>query len=421
MNATAPGPVRRRWPRTAAKLALALIVLALIAGWLLQPQRLGPFLLKHLGRSLNLEIAAQFFDYRLRGTPQLELRGLVVRQSGSVPLLRARRVFALLPWRTLRTFGGDLTIQRIELDAPVLDIPALQRWLATRPPSGPIRIPRLTAGLRVRDGRIDNDDWRIDGLAIDLPTLHPEHPAQARVRGRYLDAPISIPADLTITVAQPSGLLAGAPTQVTGRGQLTLIETGGWRVPAQVVLSGPLRIGKDSALMQPAKLGIAAIHESGSTRTPFRLGLYGPMAFNNALWRFVPVTVVLAGEGAIPSAQARGSLSVGRSLTLHLDGELAAWPQAWPALPAPLSASKSPLPFALDYKGAPAFSDPASLSLRRDATALALQVRVPEILTWLDAASAGSPLPPLTGKLTTPRVELDGTTLEGVEIELSDE
>ena len=422
MNATAvPRPVRRRWLRLAVKLALALVVFVMIAGWLLQPQRAGRYLLRMAGASLGLDIQATSIDYRLRGTPQLVLRELVARQPGAKPLLRARLVFVSLPWRALRTRGDDLTVQRIELDAPVLDLPALQRWLATRPPSGPVHIPTLTDGLRIRDGRIDNDDWRIDGLSIDLPMLHPEQPARAKVRGRYFAAPIAIPADLAITVAQPSGLLAGAPTQVSGTGQLTLIDTGGWRMPAQVVLSGPLRIGKDSALMQPAKLGIAARYESGATRAPFRLGLYGPMAFNNALWRFVPVTIVLVGEGAIPSAQARGSLSVGRSMTLHLDGELATWPQAWPVLPAPLSASRSSLPFALDYKGAPAFSDPASLTLQRDATALALQVRVPEVLTWLDAASTGSPLPPLVGKLTTPRIELDGATLEGVEIEMSSE
>jgi len=43
------------------------------------------------------------------------------------------------------------------------------------------------------------------------------------------------------------------------------------------------------------------------------------------------------------------------------------------------------------------------------------------VLTWLDAGNASSPLPPLTGKLSTPRVDLDGTTLEGVEIELGGE
>lgn len=418
MNATAaPRPIRRRLLR----LAIACAVLLLLAGWLLQPQRAGRYLLRYIGDSLGLDVQAASIDYRLRGTPQLVLRGMTASRPGDAPLLRARRVFLSLPWRTLRTGGSDLTIDRVELDEPTLDLPALQRWLATRPPSEPSHLPALTHGLRVRAGRIDNDDWRIDGLAIDLPSLHPDQPAQAKVRGRYLDAPISIPADLTVAVARPQQLLDGKPVQVSGSGQLTLIEADGWRVPARIFLAGPLRIGKDSALMQPAKLGIAGRYLSSGGSVPFRLGLYGPMAFNNALWRFVPATVVLAGDGAIPSARARGSLSVGRRLGLHLEGSLAGWPDAWPALPAPLSASKSALPFVLDYKGAPAFTDPASLSLRRDATALELHFRLPEVLGWLDAESTASPLPPLAGTLTTPRVELDGATLEGVEIEMGDE
>ena len=36
-------------------------------------------------------------------------------------------------------------MQRVELDAPILDVPALQAWLATRPPSE-TRIPTLTHG-----------------------------------------------------------------------------------------------------------------------------------------------------------------------------------------------------------------------------------------------------------------------------------
>ena len=77
----------------------------------------------------------------------------------------------------------------------VLDLPALQRWLATRPPGGETRIPVLAEGVRIRDGRIDNDDWRIEGLSIDLPSLHPERLLRAHVRGRYVDPPLSVPAD----------------------------------------------------------------------------------------------------------------------------------------------------------------------------------------------------------------------------------
>lgn len=408
----------KRGIRIALVALLILLMALLLLGWLLQPQRAGGYLLRTLGNALGLEVTAAGIDYRLRGTPQLVLRDVEAMRHGDQPLLRARRVFVSLPWRTLRTRGEDLVVQRVELDAPTLDVPALQRWLATRPPGGETRIPVLTDGLRVRDGRIDNDDWRIDGLSIDLPTLHPLHPLRARVQGRYLDPPISIPADLAITIVEPQHLLAGKPTGVAGAGTLTLADAG-WRVPARVVLSGPLRLGKDSALVKPAKLGIAAHYVSGSTDAPFRLGLYGPMLFNSATWRFVPVTVVLDGDGAIPDARARGSLSVGRSLRLHLDGAIADWPDRWPTLPPPLSASTSPMPFALDYKGALAFSDAASLSLRRDATAFDARFRLPDVLAWLEAGNA-SPLPPLAGKLSTPRIELDGAMLEGVELELDD-
>ena len=420
-NPAPPRPVLRRLLRLAAILAALLLCFVLLAGWLLQPQRAGRLLLSLAGDALALEIRAQGIDYRLRGTPQLVLEGVTVQRTGDASaLLRARRVFVSLPWRTLRTRGTDLTVQRIELDAPVLDIPALQRWLATRPAGGETRIPVLTGGMRIIDGRIDNDDWRIDGIAIDLSALHPQRLLRMRVRGRYVDPPISIPADLAIAIVHPQQLLAGAATGVAGVGAVTVADAG-WRVPAQVFLAGPLRLGKDSALMKPAKLGIAARYLSGATNAPFRLGLHGPMAFNNATWRFVPVTVALDGDGLVPDARARGSLSVGRNLRLHLDGALAGWPESWPALPPPLSASASPLPFALDYRGALAFSDTASLSLRRDATALDARFRLPEVLAWLGATAKGSPLPPLAGTLSTPRVELDGTTLEGVEVELGEE
>lgn len=420
-NAAPQRPILRRLLRLASRFAALLLGVVLLAGWLLQPQRAGRYLLHLAGNALGLEIGAGGIDYRLRGTPQLVLEDVAARRPGDdAALLRAKRVFLSLPWRTLRTRGDDLTVQRVELDAPVLDIPALQRWLATRPPGRETRIPVLTDGLRVRDGRIDNDDWRIDGIAIDLPALHPQRLLRMRVRGRYLDPPVSMPADLAIAVAHPQRLLDGKPSGVAGVGGLAVADAG-WRVPAQVFLAGPLRLGRDSALMKPAKLGIAARYVSGGTVAPFRLGLHGPMAFNSATWRFVPVTVVLDGDGPVPDARARGSLSVGRSLRLHLDGALAGWPDAWPALPPPLSASTSPLPFVLDYRGALAFSDPVSLSLRRDATALAARLRLPEVLAWLDASTTGSPLPPLAGTLSTPRLELDGATLEGVDIEVGEE
>ena len=421
MSQAAPARrVGKRLLRLAAVIAIVLLVLALSAGWLLQPQRAGGLLLNQLGNSLGLKITASAIDYRLRGTPQLVLRDVIAQRPGDAKaLLRAQRVLVSLPWRTLRARGANLTVQRIELDAPVLDVPAMQAWLASRPPSQETRIPTLTDGLRIIRGRIDNDDWRIDGLTIDLPSLHPQLLLRARVRGRYFAPPISIPADLAIAIAHPARFLAGAPTGVAGVGGLT-VANAGWQVPAQVFLAGPLRLGKDSALMKPARLGIAARYRSASTDLPFRLGLHGPMAFKRATWRFVPVDVVLDGDGAIPDARARGSVSVGRRLVLHLDGQIAGWPDAWPALPPPLSTSNQPMPFALDYKGAIDFADIAELELQRDSTRFDARFRLPQVLAWLDQMATGTPLPPLQGSLSTPRIDIAGAVLEGVEVELDD-
>ena len=423
MNPPAAGVPRntlRRLLRLAAILAIALLAFALLGAWLLQPQRAGKLLLRQAGHALGLQVEASSVDYRLRGTPQLVLHDVTARQPGAdVALLAAKRAFVSLPWRTIRARGADLTVQRIELDAPVLDVPALQAWLETRPKERETRIPTLTDGLRIADGRIDNDSWKIDRLDIDIPSLHPDRPLRAHVRGRYLDPPIRAPADLAITVVHPRRMLTGASTGIAGVGTVTVAEAD-WRVPMHVTLSGPLRLGKDSALMRPAKLGIAARYLPRKTELPFRLGLHGPMAFNNATWRFVPVSVVLDGDGAIPDASARGSVSIGRTLRLHLDGRIAGWPQDWPALPPPLSDSRTPMDFALDYRGALAFDDLASLAVRRDATRFDARFRLPAVLEWTAGAKDGSPLPPLDGRLTTPRLDIVGAQLEGVELEIDD-
>ena len=419
-EAAPPRRVGKRLLRLGAIFTAILLATLLIIGWLLQPQRAGTFLLQRVGNSFGLEISAAAIDYRLRGTPQLVLRNVVaIRPGDATALLRAERVFVSLPWRTIRARGNDLTVQRVELDGPVLDMPALQRWLATRPDTGETRIPILVDGLRITRGRIDNNDWRIEGLTIDVPSLHPQQLLRARVRGRYLAPPISIPADLAIAIAHPRRALAGQRTGIAGVGTVTVANPD-WQVASHVFLAGPLRLGKDSALVKPVRLGIAAQYRSASTTLPFRLGLHGPMAFNNATWRFVPASLFLDGDGAVPDALARGSVSVGQRLVLHLDGRIAGWPDTWPVLPPPLSASRSPMPFALDYKGAIDFADLASLELRRDDTRFDARFRLPAVLAWLDSDAIGSPLPPLQGRLSTPRLDIAGATLEGVEVELDE-
>ena len=60
------------------------------------------------------------------------------------------------------------------------------------------------------------------------------------------------------------------------------------------------------------------------------------------------------------------------------------------------------------------------LALRRDDARFDARFRLPDVLGWANAPAPGSPLPPLDGRLTTPRMEISGTTSQGVEIEFHD-
>lgn len=410
----ADAPRGRRWRRLLV-LLVALALLAASAGWLLQPQRSVPVLLDRIGRSLDLDITAGSADARLRGTPQLVVRDLVVRLPGSdTVLLRADRALLSLPWSTLRSRGADLTVQRVELDTPVLNLPAMQAWLAKRPPGGETPIPTLTDGLRIVDGRVDGDGWRIDGISLDLPSLHPDRPANARVRGRFLDAPTAVPFDLALAITRPAN-----DAGIAAIGTIT-IEHGDWRLPATVHLAGPLHLGDGTLAMRPAKLGITARYESGETRLPFTLGLAGPLGFDGITWTLAPAGIVLRGDGPVPSLDAHGALALGQRLLIDVDGMLPRWPEAWPALPPPVSSSTTPLPFALRYTGKPDLSGIAALSLHRDTTAFDARFRLYDVIGWTQRPD-GAPLPPLDGRLTSPKLVISGATLDGVEVELDDE
>lgn len=414
---------RRRW--SVAVLVALLAVLAASLYWLSRPGRVPSLLLDRIGAALGLDISARgTTQYRLRGTPMLLLRDVVAREPGAAtPLLRAGRVYIALPWSTIQARGGDLTIKRIELDDAQLDLPALQRWLATQPPSQ-TRIPTLTDGLRITGGSIVNGDtnrgsWRIDGITAELPSLYPDRPLQTRLRGRYLDPPLTIGFDLAVALRSPAVLAGGGVAGFGSNGRIT-IDRGDWRLPMQTALSGPLQWGKQGLCITPARIGMAARYESGDTHLPFALGLHGPLKFDQATWTLAPVGIALRGQGLIPLVDAHGALALGQRLVLQLDGTITQWPGAWPTLPPPIGQSDSPLPFALRYVGEPDLSEVVSLRLQRDASMFDGRFRVPTMLEWLDS-SATSPLPPLDGRLTTPTLEISGAMLEGIEVEFADD
>lgn len=420
----------RKTVRIIAALAVLLVLIAVSLFWVSRPNRVASLLLGRVGAALGLEISAGVAEYHVRGTPMLMLRDVVAREPGAtIPLLRADRIYLSLPWSTIRARGSDLTVKRIELDRPQIDLPAVQRWLAKRPPSEK-RLPTLINGLRITDGTVVSADvsgssWRIDRINVDAPSLYPDRAMQARLQARYLAPPLSIPVNLAVALSRPEALIKGTTTGFAARGRVA-IEHGDWRMPATVIFSGPLRIGDDALRVTPARLGIAAMYEAGKTRVPFALGMNGPLLFDDATWTLAPGGIAVRRRGnrdddPVPTLDAHGKIALGSRLSLQLDGIIADWRDTWPTLPPPIGQSRSPLPFTLGYDGKADLSEVIALQLRRDAARFNGRFRLQEVLAWSKTVATGSPLPPITGTFITPKLIISGAELEGVEVEFDDE
>ena len=402
--------------RKIALLAIAALILiaALLLRWLSRPDVVTAAILDQTGKALGLEITATGVgEYRLRGTPQLIVRNVTAREPGAkTPLLTAERIFISVPWSTLRARGSDLTARRLELDAPILDMAAFQRWQAKRP-STETRIPTLFRGIGIARGQIVGSDWKIEAVNANLPSLAPGQPLRMHLRGHYLGGNLRVPADVHATLTQPG---FGAGVGVVGE---VALESAQWRLPSQIRLSATLRDEKGIHL-DNAVLGARSRYVSGETSLSFALGLAGPLVFSDKAITLQPAGVSLRGKTAMPTLDAVGGFSLDDKLRIDLDGNLAGWPAEWPALPPPLGQSGSPLPFTLDYSGASDLSGIAALQLRRDQTVFDGRFRLFEVMDWSQAGATGSPLPPLTGTLKAPRLEVSGAVLEGVELQMED-
>lgn len=184
----------RVWLIALATLALLLLAGVWLIGRLLQPERLTPLLLGRIGGELGLVLTVERpADYALRPEPRLVLFGLSAREpGGDTPLLRAERVQLALPWSTLT--GGEPVITRVVMESPVLDLPALQAWIETRPPSdAPLRVPTFTDGIAVEDGRVLGDGWSVGAIALSLPTLAAGEPSALSLDGTIRSGDTAMP------------------------------------------------------------------------------------------------------------------------------------------------------------------------------------------------------------------------------------
>jgi hypothetical protein len=394
---------------------VALLLAALLLRWLMKPEHMAPAILDLAGKSLGLEITAKGVgEYRLRGTPQLVVRNVTAREAGAdTAVLQADRLLISVPWSTLRARGDDLTATRVELDAPILDVAAFQRWQAKRPPSD-APMPTLTKGVRIVRGVVIGQGWKIDGITADLQSLAAGKPIRSHLNGRYVSDGMTAPFDLHVAMTRPA---SGAGVGVVGEVNMDASE---WTLPSHLRLSAKLQTTKGIRL-EHALLGAHARYVSGDTSLPFALGIAAPLQINGNGMTLQPAALAVRGQDAIPTLDASGGFSLDDIMRLQLDGTLAHWPDAWPTLPAPLGQSSAPLPFTLGYEGTSDLSGIAGLQLQRDQTDFAARFRLPEVMQWLDAVATGSPLPPMTGTLRTPALEVSGALLEGVEVEVEDE
>jgi hypothetical protein len=400
----------RRWlVASAAMLAL----LAIVAYWATRPQRVSALVMSQLGSALGLEITAEgASQYSLRGGPRLVLRNVVARAPGAArPLLRADRGDVSVPWSTVRSRGAQLDIQRVELDAPVLDLPMLQSWLASRPESEQ-QTPTLSDGLRVRDGRLLGEGWSLDALRLDVPRVLPDKPVDARVAGRYVAAGTRVPFAMSLAMTKPAN-----DAGIAVRGTATF-EQDDMRIPATIRASGPLHV-EDGVHIAPLRTSIAAHYIQGKTDLPFAFALNGPLHVANGAVALSPAGFAVRGKDVVPHLDAQAAFAYTDKAAVHLDGVLATWPEAWPALPPPIGASTSPLPVVLDYAGPFDFSSVARLQLTRDDTHFDGRFKLPDVLAWVDAPNE-SPIPPLSGRITTPTLNVAGAILEGVDVRLHD-
>src|SRR5690606_29710714 len=159
-------------------------------------------------------------------------------------------------WSSLRTRAEPLALERIELDAPVFDLPRLQAWLALRPTGGD-GLPSLSEGVTVRDGRVLAAGCEVSDLQLRLHGYRADAPLAANARGSlFLASPARIHFDLQLAASRPAN---GAGIGVRGP---VRVEHADWTLPAFITASGPLQIADGRVHVTPLRFGADADRKS---------------------------------------------------------------------------------------------------------------------------------------------------------------
>lgn len=241
---------RLRWIAVAiGVLVCALLTAAAIHVYaLLQPQRFTGLLERELasaGIKLDLQAPA---SPALFPRPAVRMQGFSLTNNGSsTPVLQADGAVIVVPWRAL--LHGEVAIERVEVDAPRIDLGQLKTLLARLPRHrGPPQLPTIAAGVHMVQGTLSNGGTPLlFGLDVDTGELVPGHPfrmdASARdAGGRRITASLN-----TVPSATHDGAIDLKPLRLAfgqqGGASLQLAGQGHWQGGEAITLhlQGDLR------------------------------------------------------------------------------------------------------------------------------------------------------------------------------------
>jgi uncharacterized protein involved in outer membrane biogenesis len=432
----APPPKRRRRRKFLLVVLGLLLVFALVIAHFLQPAQLTALVLDRAGRALKLDLRTSGpGSYALRPEPRLVLPGLSASVPGATtPFFRSNQVELALPWSTLR--GGDLFITRIVMKSPDLDLPAMQRWLASRPPStSPFKLPTLTKGIGIDDGLLRGDGWRIEHFVAALPSLADGKAATLSASGNLLHGTTASKFNFTLD-AIPAGKGRGLRVDnarivfkadrelpsFTATGSMISADAfaldlagtlqslpAGWAASIDSSYEHgdtPFSIALNSAPPQPiAAIGTAAI-ATPQKKLQLRSFTLGDPSRQP--------TLALAGE---VQTYATPDQTTGDMLDASLHGQISRWPDAWPALPQALTSISAPVTFVATYRGPRNLSASILYDAKRADSELQGQFRIADIKNWVEN-KFDVLIPPVEAQLVTPRIDVGGFQLQGVQMEI---
>lgn len=246
-------------------IALA-IALAIYVHRLLQPQRFTALLESDLaaaGLTLNMQAPA---EPALFPRPAVQLHAFSLTNIGSDrPVLTASGATIVVPWRAL--LHGEVAIERVDIDAPRMDVGELESMLARLPHhAGPPRLPTIATGIHMSRGTvIRNGAPLLFDFSVETGALAPGNAFRLDAAARTSAGRRFVASVATIPSATRDGVIDLDPLQIHLTEQhgtsLLLDGHGSWRGGEDLAmqLKGTLR---HRALVPAAVSSVAASAES---------------------------------------------------------------------------------------------------------------------------------------------------------------